>query len=686
MSVLTLVCAALFVTAGADPVKADAPTKAANLAEYKALKAKAGNGADEHVRLALWCEAHDLGPERVRHLAKAMIIDPGNTLARGLAGLIQFRGRWMSPEAVDEAARGDQHEVKLLAEYNSRRTPIDQRAADDDAKVEDLKRQGKAAQAYSLRSRSRRAIAKKRLELGLWCEKAGLKGEAEAEFVTATDLDPQLDLAWKHLGFVRLNGRWVSADRLAADRAEAKAQAEANARWEASLKKWRSWLRDKARRDEAVDQLTKMADPRAVPAICRVFMDDSADHQQWAVKLLDQIRTPESSRALATMAVFSGLDDIREKAIQILKRRPPSEYLGMLVDMIRTPASYATTNATLAPGTQGALVVNTARYQLQISYDAPAPVHLDETFRGYAGYDFNGLPLIAGGSELSPIMTNLASKNPTDVARGRVDILFLEARTAELMKAARLKSQAAQLRMASDIQAVERSNAQTLMVNGRVQAILMETADAPPDLKDNEDAWNRWRYDREGYDYKPPEVMYVYQEVPSIPPPVLMSCFAAGTPVRTLHGPRPIESIRPGDRVLSQDTTSGMLEFQPVTGIHHNPPIKTVRLTLDNGDSIMPSIYHRFWIAGKGWALARDLKPGDVLRSLQGTPTITAFESGETIPVFNLDVARHHTYYVGDHEALVHDNTPPDVVSKPFDAMPDWKGSSELVKAAAAGE
>ncbi len=42
------------------------------------------------------------------------------------------------------------------------------------------------------------------------------------------------------------------------------------------------------------------------------------------------------------------------------------------------------------------------------------------------------------------------------------------------------------------------------------------------------------------------------------------SCFVAGTPVWTLTGPRPIESIQPGDRVLAQDPQTGELAFKMV--------------------------------------------------------------------------------------------------------------------------
>ena len=39
-------------------------------------------------------------------------------------------------------------------------------------------------------------------------------------------------------------------------------------------------------------------------------------------------------------------------------------------------------------------------------------------------------------------------------------------------------------------------------------------------------------------------------------------------------------------------------------------------------------------------------------------------------PVYNLDVADDHTFFVGQGAALVHDNTLPDRRITPFDAAP----------------
>ena len=57
------------------------PKDSADRAAYEAAQAKAGRDAKAHVRLALWCESHGLGAERMKHLAMAVLYDPSNALA-----------------------------------------------------------------------------------------------------------------------------------------------------------------------------------------------------------------------------------------------------------------------------------------------------------------------------------------------------------------------------------------------------------------------------------------------------------------------------------------------------------------------------------------------------------------------------------------------------------------------------
>ena len=150
-----------------------------------------------------------------------------------------------------------------------------------------------------------------------------------------------------------------------------------------------------------------------------------------------------------------------------------------------------------------------------------------------------------------------------------------------------------------------------------------------------------------------------------------MSCFAAGTPVWTPDGLRPIESLNVGDRVLSQDANTGVQTYQPVLFVHRNPPSPTLQVAFEGGESVTASTYHRFWKAGHGWVMARELKPGDVLRTQSGLTRVDRISEAPVQPVFNLDVASSHSFFVGTQGALVHDNSLPDTRLSPFDRIPE---------------
>ena len=137
--------------------------------------------------------------------------------------------------------------------------------------------------------------------------------------------------------------------------------------------------------------------------------------------------------------------------------------------------------------------------------------------------------------------------------------------------------------------------------------------------------------------------------------------------VRTVAGSRPIESLSAGDRVLVQDTTTGTLDYQPVVAVFHNPPNATLRVMLDREAVVVTGI-HRIWKAGKGWTMARDLKEGDVVRTLGGVSTVTSVADDQAQPVFNLEVADGHSFFVGTSGALVHDNSLVEPTPLPFDS------------------
>jgi hypothetical protein len=130
--------------------------------------------------------------------------------------------------------------------------------------------------------------------------------------------------------------------------------------------------------------------------------------------------------------------------------------------------------------------------------------------------------------------------------------------------------------------------------------------------------------------------------------------------------------------LLTQDVTTGALSFQSVLVVHHNAPAKTIRVALDNGETITASTYHRFWHVGKGWAMAKQLQTGDTLRTLGGIARVISLEPGATVPVFNLDVFGTRTFFVGMKDALVHDNTLPATHKEPFDAVKQESLAAQL--------
>jgi hypothetical protein len=232
-----------------------------------------------------------------------------------------------------------------------------------------------------------------------------------------------------------------------------------------------------------------------------------------------------------------------------------------------------------------------------------------------------------------------------------------------------------QQRLAQDVQVIESTNANINDVNGRVLPILGMLTGL--DLGAEPEKWRSWWTDQLGYVYesKVPENKPTYTDHLRVQTPFTvgtthMACFGAGTPVVTIDGPRPIESIVVGDRVLAQNPITGLLTFRPVVAVHRNRPSPTRRIAVA-GETIVATGIHRFWVAGRGWVMARDLKPGDRLRGVGATAEVRSIEPDAPQPVYNLDVDDDRDFFVGTKGLLVHDFSFVQPVQNPFDREPD---------------
>ena len=209
--------------------------------------------------------------ERVRHLAKAVLSDPKNVTARGLLGLIAFGSRWETAERARERIMADDALAAKRAEYQRRRSKLTSDEIKSQQAADLLETRGDYQAAYSARLKSNRRLAEAHVELGMWCDHNGLEAEETAHFTLAVHLDPYRDASWKHLGYVKRNGRWTSRQQVAEDERDEREQKQADRYWEPLLKKWTDWLGDKRHRAEAENLLATVTDRRAVPSILKLF-------------------------------------------------------------------------------------------------------------------------------------------------------------------------------------------------------------------------------------------------------------------------------------------------------------------------------------------------------------------------------------------------------------------------------
>lgn len=134
-------------------------------------------------------------------------------------------------------------------------------------------------------------------------------------------------------------------------------------------------------------------------------------------------------------------------------------------------------------------------------------------------------------------------------------------------------------------------------------------------------------------------------------------CFVAGTPISVKDGFVPIETIKEGDRVWSEDTRTGAKGLKKVKKIFVREKDSIIRLTI-NGEVTQTTEEHPFFVKDIGWIPAGELKTGDLVK-LQSDTYVPIEECevavlDEPIKVYNFEVEDYHTYYVSSSKVLVH--------------------------------
>ena len=387
---------------------------------------------------------------------------------------------------------------------------------------------------------------------------------------------------------------------------------------------------------------------------------------------------------------------MRTSATLELKKRDLRDFAGKLITLVQKPFEYEVKPIS-GPGSTGRLVLKRDKTETEFTYQFPGvdPSMLPRFFSSSVAFDpfsaqnlamataaaggfGQGFPGLGGPNGRLGALSGMSANgrvfegpdNQSDLRKlchGRALRTFKWA--CKWRRNVQMTNQMLQQKLQEDIQLVERTNVTINQLDERVLPVLKEVTGQ--DFGVEPAKWKKWWATELGYlPEREPDPKDAKPAVAAGRGSVSQTCFALGTLVHTLDGRRPIELVQLGDRVLSQNTTTGELSFQPVVRVEAQNAKPLLRFAFE-GEGIRATPGERFWTPGTGWTMARDLGPKDRVRGLGGSVPVNSKADEPDRPVFSLEVAQNHDFFVGGRGLLVHDAGLVQPVEAPFDRAPD---------------
>ena len=452
------------------------------------------------------------------------------------------------------------------------------------------------------------------LTLGIWCQSQGLDDLANVHLRRVVQ-NPQLDspiqlAAARRLSLQSYGGQWFTRDEMSELQATLQ-QAQQDLRtWSQRITKDVRRLQSgrASQRSQATKALRQIEDPAAIPAMELLMSMQKESLASEAVGILARMSHPDATESLAHHAVAIPWTKVREEAIVQLARRPYHDFVPVLLRGLASPIRSV---FQVTPGPAGqirhehVLFQEGAEANLQLELQAISVAEADPE---------SGQRQITPGQE------------------------------------SRVMDQVRQIE-----QAVVTQNRQVLQQNNQIYSVLHQTTHQT--LANTPEAW--WNWWREYNEYeraaaKPTRRYrnsYAYQDFA----PPSCECFPAGTLVWTEEGRNTIERIQVGDRVLSQDPETGELCFKPVSEVTRRSQAAMQRVQVGNA-WVTLTTGHPLWVNQHGWRMAKFLRLGDSIHTLQGSQPVNSLAVAPPGDAFNLVVEDFGTYFVTEEGILVHDN------------------------------
>ncbi len=136
-------------------------------------------------------------------------------------------------------------------------------------------------------------------------------------------------------------------------------------------------------------------------------------------------------------------------------------------------------------------------------------------------------------------------------------------------------------------------------------------------------------------------------------------CFTEDTLIHTKRGLIPIKDVTEKDEVYAYNEDTGKVELRKVKRTFIRESNKLIKVYANN-TKIKATTEHPFYVEGKGFIEAKDLRVGDKLKTSDNkVEAVTKLESNilnKRIKVYNFEVEALHNYFVSKDKVLVHNN------------------------------
>jgi hypothetical protein len=580
-------------------------------------RSESSTTAQALVNAALRSELDGATDARKKLLDEALSLDPDYAPARWQSGFVRYDDQWLT---VDQAAKRAASDPQLTAYRKMRDGMVD--------------------------------TADNHRDLAKWCRRNKLADLERIHWAKVLRFEPGDSEAIAGLGLQLYQGQLLTRQQIEQEKKSAGERMRAMQTWQPKMTKWRTAIERGSPKDldDALRRLKELSDPAAVEAMEAVFAINPETTKSTRLNLLlvevaGRIPGFATTRVLRRRALLADSFEVRTAAANELKKRPMHTYVPWLIAAM--PSALETRSSVdVLPGGgvifRRELTLKGLERDMSVVYDS-------------VEHPLNALT--------APLVTPVALNR-------------------ELVKSAMVDARTQQARQSQE------------WLRERIRFALRQTTGfdgvEDPALWQSQYAdYYGWRSDNK---YKPEIRRYnwdysYYYPIPAFSsnnnytlqsggnansggavyvqynPPMHWDlprmhtyCFAAGTPVLTISGLTSIEKLKVGDLVLSQNPQTGELVYKAVQQATLRNASRLTKLELGS-ETLSATAGHPFWVDGYGWQTAKHVTSGAKLHALQGAVTVETVEDAPAAEVYNLIVSEFNTFFVGQQNVLVHDDS-----------------------------